>query len=186
MSRNMHTGGRGQGSCHNSWKIALLVLALTASSLPLTAQENHGDVSVGYTYLFANQGGGEWVNENGWFARPSYNLPKSYAVFLDFTNYNAANMKGSLNSHAFNAGISKTILRGNVIKPSVFAEGGDLRVSNAGTITNSFQFLTGIGLQLPITKRWSLKLTPAEYILVDSPSGPRNDFNAKTGISLPF
>jgi hypothetical protein len=68
----------------------------------------------------------------------------------------------------------------------VFAEGGDIRVSNAGSITNSPAFLIGLGLGIPIHGHWSLALTPAEYALIDTAKGVRNDFNAKMGLSLSF
>jgi hypothetical protein len=55
--------------------------------------------------------------------------------------------------------------------PSVFVEGGDIRGSNAGSITHSPAFLTGLGLRIPFHKHLSLALTPAEYALVDTAKG---------------
>jgi hypothetical protein len=150
------------------------------------AQRLHGDISAGYTYLDADQGGGERVSQSGWFARPSVNVSKSYSIFMDFTNYYAANTKGSLNAHGYTAGIARSFSRRLGVIPSLFVEAGDVRVSNAGKITNSPQYLTGVGLGIPLTKHWSIKLTPAEYALIDSPTGVRHDFNAKVGISFAF
>jgi hypothetical protein len=150
------------------------------------AQKPVGNVTVGWTYLWADQGGGERSNLNGWYARPAINLLAGFSVFADFTNYYGSNRKGSLNSHGFTGGINKQFFPHERVRPSVFVEGGDIRVSNAGSITHSPAFLTGFGLSIPFHQHLSLALTPAEYILISTGTGTRNDFNAKAGLNLSF
>ncbi len=90
---------------------SLLVFSLLGS-IPISCGAQNNDspkssiatVTVGCTYLYADHGGGERSNLNGWFARPSVTIGKSYAAFADFTNYYGANHKGSINSHGFTFG----------------------------------------------------------------------------------
>jgi hypothetical protein len=145
-----------------------------------------GAVGLGWTYLWADQGAGERVSLNGWFARPSFNVGKGYSVFADFTNYYGANRKGSINSHGFTFGVGKQFFGQAKVRPSVFAEAGDVRASNAGTITNQFAFATGASLAVPFWKGVSLIVTPAEWVFLYPRGDPRNDYNAKVGISIPF
>jgi hypothetical protein len=143
-------------------------------------------VTVGWTYLYADQGSGERSNLNGWFARPSVTIGKGYSAFADFTNYYGANHKGSINSHGFTFGASKEIFSTPKIKPSVFAEAGDVRSSNAGSIVNQFAFAAGASFAISL-KRWvSLAITPAEWVFLYPKGDPRNDFNSKVGLSFPI
>jgi hypothetical protein len=145
-----------------------------------------GAVGLGWTYLWADQGAGERVSLNGWFARPSFNVGKGYSVFADFTNYYGANKKGSVNSHGFTFGVGKQFFSEAKVRPSVFAEAGDVRASNAGTITNQFAFAAGGNMAVPLWKGVSLIVTPAEWVFLYPKGDPRNDYNAKVGISIPF
>lgn len=145
-----------------------------------------GDVSGGWTYLWADQGAGYRANLNGWFARPSFNVTHNLSVFADFTNYYGHNAKGSVNSHGFTFGLAQSYLPKARVRPSVFAEAGDVRASSAGTITNQFAFAAGLALSIPFNDHVQLKLTPAEWVFLYPNGDPRNDFNAKVGIAFPF
>jgi hypothetical protein len=145
-----------------------------------------GDVSAGWTYLWADQGAGYRANLNGWFARPSFNVWRNLSVFADFTNYYGQNAKGSVNSHGYTFGVAQSYLPKAHVKPSIFAEAGDVRSSSAGTITNQFAFATGLALGVPFNKHVELKVTPAEWVFLYPNGDPRNDFNAKVGLSFPF
>jgi hypothetical protein len=65
-------------------------------------------------------------------------------------------------------------------------EAGDVRASSAGTITHQFAFNTGFSLSIPINRRVDFIVTPAEYIFLYPNGDPRNDYNAKLGLSFPF
>ena len=140
------------------------------------------NLTVGWTYLWADQSKGERVNLNGWFARPGVNLGSGYEAFADVTNYYGANHKGAINSHGFTFGVSKKVLATAKAKPAVFAEAGDVRSSNAGSIVNQFAFATGASVALPFNHWVSLAITPAEYVFLHPRGEVRNDFNAKVGI----
>ena len=174
-------------------KIILLCSVFAMLSLCSHAKEAAKDqatplvtVTAGWTYLDADQGGGQRTNLNGWFARPAVNIAKGYAAFADFTNYYGLNKKGSINSHGYTFGVSKSIFSRPKIKPTVFAEIGDVRSSNAGTIVNQFAFATGASFAFPIRRWVSLAVTPAEWVLLYPHGLPRNDFNSKIGLSFPF
>jgi hypothetical protein len=144
-----------------------------------------GALGIGWTYIYADVGAGERESINGWYARPSLNLPHHLSLFADFTNYYGTTKKGSLNSHGDTFGVAYQYLRLKKIKSSVFGESGVVRTSNAG-VTNQFAFNAGFNLSIPINKHMDFTMTPAEWIFLYPKGDPRNDYNAKVGISFPF
>jgi hypothetical protein len=171
-------------------KLLMVTLALFASARAAHSQQAQPKspteaVGFGWTYLYADVGAGERANLNGWYARPSINLPHHLSVFADFTNYYGLTNKGSLNSHGFTFGLQKTLFPKAKIRPGVFAEAGDVRTSNAG-VTNQFAFNAGFNLSVPVNKHFALTATPAEWVFLYPKGDPRNDFNAKAGVSFNF
>jgi hypothetical protein len=144
-----------------------------------------GALGIGWTYIYADVGAGERESINGWYARPSINIPHHLSLFADFTNYYGTTKKGSLNSHGDTFGVAYQYLRLKKIKSSVFGEAGVVRTSNAG-VTNQFAFNAGFNLSIPINKHMDFTMTPAEWIFLYPKGDPRNDYNAKVGISFPF
>jgi hypothetical protein len=163
-----------------------LLHAQDTQSVPSGPKPPLGDITTGWTYLWADQGHGERSNLNGWFLRPSFNVLNGLSIYFDSTNYYGGNTKGSINSHGFTMGVSHTLDKHWLLKPSVSAEVGDVRTSNAGTISNAFVFGAALGLTVPLNKHIALAITPAEYILLNTSTGVRNDFNAKFGFLFPF
>lgn len=145
-----------------------------------------GDITVGWTYLWADQGNHYRSNLNGWFARPAVNVGRGFSLFFDSTNYYGVNAKGSTNSHGFTLGVAKNVFAMKRVKPAIFIESGDIRVSSAGTITNEAAVATGASFSIPMAKWVSLAVTPAEYVFLYPEGDWRNDYNAKIGLSFPF
>jgi hypothetical protein len=145
-----------------------------------------GNIGTGWTYLYAAEGAGERESINGWYLRPAFDVGKGYSVYFDSTNYYGTNRKGSLNGHGFTFGVSHDVFARTHLKPSIAAECGDVRTSNAGSIVNQFVFGAAFGLTIPINKHVNLALTPAEYVFLYPKGDPRNDYNAKVGLSFPF
>ena len=142
-------------------------------------------ITSGYTYLYASQGT-YYINLSGWFAKPSFTIGKGWSAFADFTNYYGVNQKGPLNSHGFTFGGQRGFFSRAKVRPSLFAEAGDLRVSNI-TVTNSFIANFGGNLQIPFSKNLALAITPSEYVMIKPPGEAiRNDFNSKVGLTLRF
>ncbi len=144
-----------------------------------------GTISIGYAYLWADQGGYH-RNLNGWLAKPTFNLVDGWAIYADASNYYGANRKGSVNLHTYSLGVSKEIFPKPRLKPALFLQMGDSRTSNAGTITNGFALLTGINFTTPINKRVSLSIIPAEYVYVHPDGENRNSYNVKVSLVFPF
>jgi hypothetical protein len=115
--------------------IAFLLHLSLLGSIPISCSAQNADppkspiatVTVGWTYLYADQGSGERSNLNGWFAKPSVTIGKGFSGFAAFTNYYGANHKGSINSHGFTFGVSKEVFSTAKLKPNLFAEAGDVR-----------------------------------------------------------
>ena len=153
---------------------------------PWSGPWTHGSVTIAYTYLLADQGGHKYIGLNGWVAKPQFAIGRGWSVFASFTNYYGSNKKGPINSHAFTFGFQRGLPGLSWFRPSVFAESGDLRVSNVA-IRNQLVAAIGCGLLIPVAKHFSLAFTPGEYVFINAPSGGlRNDFNAKAGFSIPF
>lgn len=173
---------------------AFLILTSLLGFIPISCRGQNTDppkspiatLTVGWTYLYADQGMGERSNLNGWFVRPSLTIAKGLSGFADFTNYYGANHKGSINSHGFTFGVSKEVFSTPKFKPSVFAEAGDVRSSNAGSIVNQFAFAAGGSFAIPIRRWVSLAITPAEWIFLYPKGDARDDFNSKLGFSFPI
>ena len=165
--------------------LGLLTGAAAAWSQETKPKEPLGALGMGWTYLYADVGAGERANLNGWYARPSLNLPKHFSLFTDFTNYYGVTKKGSLNSHGFTFGLEKTLFPKAKIRPGVFAESGDVRTSNAGVV-NQFAFNAGFNLALPLGRHFAVTATPAEWVFLYPKGDPRNDYNAKAGVSFNF
>ncbi len=172
---------------HSRLYILLLLLSASVATYAQDARSKSpkGAIGFGWTYLYADVGAGERADLNGWYVRPSWNLPQQFSLFFDFTNYYGVTKKGSLNSHGFTFGLQKTLFAEAKIRPGIFAEAGDVRTSNAG-ITHQFAFNAGLNLNVPINKRFALTATPAEWVFLYPNHDPRNDFNAKAGISFNF
>lgn len=172
--------------------LATLLSLFTSSLGLLNAQEKQSEkspianVTVGWTYLWADQGSGDRSNLNGWFARPAVTLGRGYTAFADFTNYYGANHKGSINSHGYTFGVSRDIFARPKLKPTLFAEVGDVRSSNAGSIVNQLAVAAGASFAIPLRHWVSLAITPAEYVFLYPKGDWRNDFNSKVGFSFPI
>jgi hypothetical protein len=61
-----------------------------------------------------------------------------------------------------------------------------VRTSNAGSIVDQFAFASGLSLTISLNRHVDLALTPAEWVFLYPNGDPRNDYNAKVGLSFPF
>lgn len=171
----------------------LLAAVLTLFAVPSRGQEHAGNpprpigsLTVGWTYLWADQGANYRANLNGWNVRPAVNLPHGMSVYFSSTNYYGKNAKGSVNSHGYAAGVVKEVLSRPRFKVTILAEAGDVRASSAGTITNELLIAGGVGVSIPIRKWVSLAVTPAQYAFLYPHGDWRNDYNGKVGLSFPI
>lgn len=168
-------------------KLLLLLTLAAASVLPASAQEKKpiATLTMAYTYLYADQGGNR-INLNGWNLRPAVPIGRGYTIFFSNTNYYGRNHKGSVNSHGFTLGLAKTVFATRHFKPAIFLEAGDVRSSNAGTITHQALVATGASVSIPLRPWVSLSVLPAEYVFLYPHADWRNDINAKIGLTFPI
>lgn len=143
-------------------------------------------ISVGYAYLWADQGMGDHRNLNGWLAKPTFNIANGWAAYLDASNYYGRNSKGSVNLHTYSLGVSKEVLTKEHLKPALFLQMGDSRNSNAGSVVNAYALLTGINLTTPLNKWVSLSVIPAEYVFTYPDGDARHSYNAKVSLVFPI
>jgi hypothetical protein len=148
-------------------------------------KEPRFNLTTGWTYLWADQGNHYHSNLNGWFARPAVHVGRGYSIFFGSTNYYGTNAKGSVNSHGFTVGVSKAVFTMPKLKPTIFIESGDIRVSSKG-ITNEAVVATGASFAIPLASWVSLAVIPAEYVFIYPNADWRNDYNAKIGFSFPI
>jgi hypothetical protein len=65
-------------------------------------------------------------------------------------------------------------------------QAGDQRSSSAGDVEHAFDLQLGGGLQISLTRRLTLQLTPAEYNFALPQAGATHSYSAKVGISWTF
>jgi hypothetical protein len=172
--------------------LATLILTFTPT-FTASAQAQAADkpkppiatLTIGWSYLWADQGANYRSNLNGWFVRPSVYIGRGASIFFSSTNYYGTNAKGAVNSHGFTLGVAKQVFPTPHLKPSMFLEAGDVRASSRG-ITNEALVATGVAFSIPLAKWASLAITPAEYIFLYPHADWRNDYNAKVGLSFPI
>jgi hypothetical protein len=172
-----------------SLTLAFLLFAPTLfaqTSPPQTSDKGPlGSLTVGYTYLWADQGASYRANLNGWFVRPVVNVGRGFSIFFSNTNYYGHNAKGEINSHSFTLGVGKKVFKIPRAQPNIFLEAGDVRASSHG-ITEEALVAAGVSLSIPLAHRLALSITPAEYVFLYPHADWRNDYNAKVGLTLPF
>lgn len=165
-----------------------------------------GSLTVGYAYLYADQGKLDYRNLNGWYVKPSWNITPKTSLYLDFSIYYGGNKYGALNSHSYTMGVSRTVLSKPKFKLAPFVQTGDVRISankqvtqscagdianctittTRGSITHAYLFLAGFSVTVPLTKWVSFTAVPAEYVFQYPNGDPRHNFNAKAGFSFPL
>jgi len=111
---------------------------------------------------------------------PTFNINKQIGVLADFTNFysNGHNIHGATFGpfHAFSNRTRYT--------PFVFVGIGNIRVSKAGTVTNSFGWLAGGGLMIRLTRWISFETIPVEYVMNTANGNVGNNFVARAGFAL--
>jgi hypothetical protein len=179
--------------CVDGVGVFLFAAFLAVFAVPARAQEHASSpprpiatLTTGWTYLWADQGNHYRSNLNGWWLKPTVNLPDKFFVYFSSTNYYGTNAKGSVNSHGFTGGVGREVLSRRRFKLTVYGESGMVRASSAGTITNELLISAGCGVSIPLRRWVSLAVTPAQYVFLYPHQDWRNDYNAKLGLTFPF
>jgi hypothetical protein len=69
------------------------------------------------------------------------------------------------------------------IRPFVYAQVGDQRSALGGNVENAFNLQLGGGIEVKLSEKMSLQLTPAEYSMATPNASPKHTYSAKVGMS---
>lgn len=156
------------------------------------------EVSGAYSYVranAANSGGG--YNLNGGSASFAYNFSDRVALVADGGIYRFGGLPSGLDStmYTYLFGPRFTFRKVSRVTPFVQALLGGSRLNaSAGGISageNAFSMAIGGGVDLPLRRRFSIRLIQAEYLLtrfdrVTGASATQNDVRISTGLVFRF
>jgi hypothetical protein len=163
---------------------ALFLLLL--SCLPAAAQSRQFSGSAGYNYQNSDQGHGVHANLNGWFAAAQFDFNDHFSVVTEMDSYYGRVQGASATQQNFVIGPQYTFRADEAkLRPYVYLQAGDQR-SSAGNVEHAFDLQAGGGLQVNLTQRLALQLTPAEYNFAYPEAGATHSYSAKVGISWTF
>jgi hypothetical protein len=192
----------GVQGCYARWISAIVVLACafagTARAQQASGLTPQFEVSGEYSYIranAANSGGG--YNLNGGSASLAYNFSDRLAVVGDVGAYRFGGLPSGLTStmYTYLFGPRYTFRKLTRVTPfaQVLLGGGRLNASSGGLNAgeNGFSMAIGGGLDLPLRRRFSVRLIQAEYLLTrfDSTSGAsatQNDVRISAGLVFRF
>jgi len=188
--------------CYARWIAAVVGLACAFAG-NARAQQASGltpqfEVSGEYSYIranAANSGGG--YNLNGGSASLAYNFSDRIAVVGDVGAYRFGGLPSGLTSTMYTYLFGPRYTFRKITRVTPFAQvllgGGRLNASSGGLNAgeNGFSMAIGGGLDLPLRRRFSVRLIQAEYLLTrfDSTSGAsatQNDVRISAGLVFRF
>jgi acetyl-CoA carboxylase carboxyltransferase component len=111
---------------------------------------------------------------------PTFNINKQIGVFADFANFYARGQ----NVHVQLFGALHEFSNRSRLTPFVFTGIGNIRNSNAGTVTNSFTWFAGSGFKVRLTRWVAFQTIPLEYVMNTAGGNVGNNFVARAGLAL--
>jgi hypothetical protein len=162
-------------------KTTILLIALCLSGF---AQSHQLAVSGGYNYQKSDQGHGIRANLNGWFASAEFDLSNTVSITTEVDNYYGSVRGENTAQQNFVLGPQLTFRSDKAtLRPFVYLQGGDQRSASGSEVDHAFNLQVGGGVQLRLTERVSVQLTPAEYSLATPNGIATRSYSAKAGIS---
>ena len=161
------------------------ILLFTCLSATATAQSPIASVVAGYSFTHNDQGSG-YANLNGWFGQASFTLTNMVSLNLETDNYYGSFQGSSVNQHSYVAGPQFTFNSSGKLQPFVNVEAGDQRSSSAGSVSHAFTAQFAGGVQLKLSQRFGLYLSPVEYDLATPSGGAQHSFSSKFGVMVNF
>jgi hypothetical protein len=140
----------------------LFVSVLLLSCLSAAAQSRQFSGSAGYNYQNSDQGHGVHANLNGWFASGQFDFNDQFSVVAEMDSYYGRVQGVSATQQNFVIGPQYTFRHDEArLRPYVYVQAGDQRSSSAGNVEHAFDLQAGGGVQLNLTQRLAMQLTPA-------------------------
>jgi hypothetical protein len=163
--------------------VSKLVVVLLLLCPTLHAQSREVELTAGYNYQNSDQGEGVRTNLNGWYASAQYDLNSFFAMTVEADNY-YGNLNGQSQSQQnFIMGPQFTFRADEAkLRPFLYAQSGDQRSVSQDSVAHAFNLQLGGGVQVKLSERFSLQLSPAEYSLVTESTGPTHSFSSKVGV----
>jgi hypothetical protein len=147
-----------------------------------------GAITFGYIYLSSETTpGGPWDwHLHGFYGIPQYNVKPWLVVFADFTQSYDTSEGAHQNVQSRFGGLSFTKKTRTRVSPFGFVNGGYVRDSANGRVTESPALAVGGGALLKLNRHVSLLMIPGEYVRTYTSGGDLNNFTTRIGITLPI
>jgi len=138
-------------------------VVLLAFCLPALAQSRQLSGTLGYNYQDSDQGHGVRANLNGFFVSGQFDFNDHVSLVAEVDSYYGTVQGAGATQQNFVIGPQYTFRDEKAkARPFLYVQGGDQRSSSAGNAAHAFDLQIGGGLQLNLSERLSLQLTPAE------------------------
>lgn len=128
--------------------------------------------------------GGGRAAFHGWYLIPQYHVNNNWSIIAESDNLYGSPRGESTNQHVYIAGPLYGRNVGKRLYAFVFGEAGGIRISSPESITHSFIFVGGPGVSISLNRRVALHLLPADFVLVNSPTGVVLNYAAQAGITF--
>ena len=156
-------------------------LALFSSAF---AQSHKLSVAGGYNYQNSDQGHGLRTNLHGWFGSAQFDLSSRLSLSAEDDNYYGSVSGQSTTQQNFVLGPQLT-LRSEHAKwrPFFYVQAGDQRSASAGSVEHAFDLQAGGGIEVKLSDKLQLQVSPGEYNLALPSAGATHSYSVKVGLS---
>lgn len=156
------------------------------ATLRSSAQAKPIDLSLGWTYAYADQGSGP-SNLNGWYGIVNWEATQRMGVAFSHQSFWGGFAGTGVNQHAYLGGITVELRQGNPkVKPFVQPLGGVTRSSSSGSIQMQPTFQVSAGADTSLKGKLSLEVVPAEYTFSYAAGSGLNTYEAGAGFQYSF
>jgi len=166
------------------WPAVLFLFLL--GNRGLAQQVSRAEVFGGYSYFRINPASGEGANFNGWNAAFQGNVNSYFSLVADFSGA-YQNDEASVNIHSFLGGprITKRLGKTSPFAHALFgAARAEASAFGVGVSETKFAMALGGGVDLEVTKRTSVRLVQADYVMTRFADQTQNNIRLSFGIVL--
>ena|SRR5256885_10748871 len=162
-------------------RTTLVILTLC---VPLTAQSHEVSVAAGYNYQSSDEGHAVRVNLNGWFASAQFDFNNTVSLTAEADNYYGSLRGIGMSQQNFIVGPQFTFGTDRAkFRRFVYTQAGDQRSASSGSADHALNLQIGGGIQIKLSQRSSLQITPAEYTLATPNHMFTHSYSTKVGLS---
>jgi hypothetical protein len=125
----------------------------------------------------------------GWSASPEFNFNRHIGMEVEVANFYESAVTPGERRLVLTGGPRYTFDPIHRVRPFVFAEGGEMRLTFTRSTYRDWDPVvkSGVGFEYYLPRRVSFTLVPAEWIAHNLDNGSwRNDFSARAGFTVNF